>query len=142
MNEANLEKIAMARARKLLSELTDASKTPELSWEIRDRARIILHHFPSTESGVAGQHLIDPLLLKYREFIRTTIRKVVLQSESEPEQIVRQAIVEHIPEVERESVSGILMQRLNAIHEGQLAIYRPLTLEDYWEWRKHHPQLK
>ncbi|HJV86951.1 MAG TPA: Fic family protein [Noviherbaspirillum sp.] len=79
----------------------------------------------------------DPLRLAWRELIKQTIHAVVTQPDHEPLDIIRQAIIGRVPEVERDSVQSLIVEELRRIHEGVLARYgvRP---SEFLAWKARH----
>lgn len=64
----------------------------------------------------------DPLRLAYRELIKHVIREVVLTPNTDPLDLIRQAVAS-IDESEREAVQALLIEELRRLHEGVLARY-------------------
>lgn len=64
----------------------------------------------------------DPLRLTYRELIKHVIREVVLTPNTDPLDLIRQAVTS-IDESEREAVQALLIEELRRLHEGVLARY-------------------
>ncbi|QQZ27435.1 Fic family protein [Thiothrix subterranea] len=64
----------------------------------------------------------DPLRLRYRELIKRVIREVVLAPNTDPLDMIRQA-VQTVEVAEREEVQALLIEELRRLHEGVLARY-------------------
>jgi len=64
----------------------------------------------------------DPLRLRYRELIKRVIREVVLAPNTDPLDMIRQA-VQTVDTAEREEVQALLIEELRRLHEGVLARY-------------------
>lgn len=64
----------------------------------------------------------DPLRLRYRELIKRVIREVVLTPNTDPLDLIREA-VQSIETTESEEVQALLIQELRRLHEGVLARY-------------------
>jgi hypothetical protein len=65
----------------------------------------------------------DPLRLRYRELIKRVIRDVVLAPNSDPLDMIRQAVGQTVDMAEREEVQALLIEELRRLHEGVLARY-------------------
>ena len=76
----------------------------------------------------------DPLRLSWRELIKITIRKVVLNPKEESIQIIEQNVAETVAESEQEAVIALIVEELRRLHEGVLARYG-LRQSDYQKWR-------
>jgi len=76
----------------------------------------------------------DPLRLSWRELIKITFRKVVLNPQEESIQIIERAVAENVPEREQEVVIALIVEELRRLHEGVLARYG-LRPSDYQKWR-------
>lgn len=76
----------------------------------------------------------DPLRLAWRDFIKRTLREVVLQSQADPLLVIEQAVVRDVPPGEQASVQALLVEELRRMHEGVLARYG-LRPSDYMLWR-------
>jgi Fic family protein len=76
----------------------------------------------------------DPLRLAWRDFIKQTIREVVLHPVQDPLTEIQQAVAARIPEHERTSVQALVIDELKRLHEGVLARYgvRP---SEYAAWK-------
>ena len=64
----------------------------------------------------------DPLRLRYRELIKRVIREVVLAPNTDPLDMIRQA-VQTVDVAERQEVQALLIEELRRLHEGVLARY-------------------
>ncbi|WP_119393689.1 Fic family protein [Salinibius halmophilus] len=83
----------------------------------------------------------DPLRLKWRSFIKQTVREVVLLAESsdstKPEEglaLVEKLVAEQIPTSEQDSVRALVIAELRSLHEGVLARYG-LRPSQYEKWK-------
>ncbi len=76
----------------------------------------------------------DPLRLAWRDFIKQTIRAVILQPAQAPFGQIRQAVAEHIPPPEQAAVQALVIEELRRIHEGVLARYG-LRPSEYMAWK-------
>lgn len=65
----------------------------------------------------------DPLRLRYRELIKRVIREVVLTSNTDPLDMIRQAVAQIVDLTERDEVQALLIDELRRLHEGVLARY-------------------
>ncbi len=79
----------------------------------------------------------DPLRLAWRDFIKQTLREVILHPEQEPLAGIRTAVVEHIPESQQPEVQALVVEELRRMHEGVLARYG-LRPSEYTAWRAIH----
>jgi len=79
----------------------------------------------------------DPLRLAWRDFIKQTIRNVVTHPGREPMAQIQQAVAEHVPEEERDSVQSLIIEELRRLHEGVLARYG-LRPSEYLAWKAEH----
>lgn len=79
----------------------------------------------------------DPLRLTYRELIKRVIREVVLAPNTDPLDLIRQAVTD-IDVSEREAVQALLIEELRRLHEGVLARYglRPSEWERWSDAQK------
>lgn len=81
----------------------------------------------------------DPLRLKWRSFIKETVRTVVLRADSNASvdnlALVEQLVSAQIPAEEQESVRAIVIAELQSLHEGVLARYQ-LRPSQFENWRK------
>ena len=65
----------------------------------------------------------DPLRLRYRELIKRVIREVVLTPNTDPLDMIRQAVAQIVDLTERDEVQALLIDELRRLHEGVLARY-------------------
>ena len=65
----------------------------------------------------------DPLRLRYRELIKRVIREVVLTPNTDPLDMIRQAVAQIVDLTEREELQALLIDELRRLHEGVLARY-------------------
>lgn len=81
----------------------------------------------------------DPLRLKWRSFIKETVRTVVLQADNNTSvddlELVEQRVSAQIPAEEQESVRALVIAELQSLHEGVLARYQ-LRPSQFENWRK------
>ena len=76
----------------------------------------------------------DPLRLTWRDFIKQTIYRVVMQPEKQPFSVIQQAVQEQIPPAEQGEVQALVVEELRRIHEGVLARYG-LRPSDFAAWQ-------
>lgn len=79
----------------------------------------------------------DPLRLAWRDFIKQTIRDVILHPELEPLTCIRRAVAETVPVGEQASVQALIVEELRRMHEGVLARYG-LRPSEYLDWKAVH----
>ncbi|WP_443094014.1 Fic family protein [Massilia phyllostachyos] len=79
----------------------------------------------------------DPLRLAWRDFIKQTLREVILQPAQDPLSSIRSAVLEHIPEPQQTEVQALIVEELRRMHEGVLARYG-LRPSEYAAWRAVH----
>lgn len=77
----------------------------------------------------------DPLRLTWRDLIKTTVRQVVQQAGQDPMPTITQAVQASVPEPERASVQGLIVDELDRLHEGVLARYG-LKPSEWQVWRE------
>ena len=76
----------------------------------------------------------DPLRLAWRDFIKQTIRAVILQPALDPFSQIRQAVADGVPQPEQSAVQALVIEELRRIHEGVLARYG-LRPSEYVAWK-------
>ncbi|TVQ96081.1 MAG: Fic family protein [Deltaproteobacteria bacterium] len=76
----------------------------------------------------------NPLRLRYREVIRRQVRKVVLDPERDPLELVRTTLSEQVPADDLEPVFDLTMDELRRLHEGTLVRYG-LHLSEWQQWK-------
>ena len=79
----------------------------------------------------------DPLRLAWRDFIKQTLREVVLHPEQDPLACIRSSVLENIPESQQPDVQALVIEELRRMHEGVLARYG-LRPSEYAAWRTVH----
>ena len=79
----------------------------------------------------------DPVRLAWRDFIKQTIREVVLHAELEPLLSIRRSVTEYVPEHEQPDVQALVIEELRRLHEGVLARYG-LRPSEYETWKAVH----
>lgn len=79
----------------------------------------------------------DPLRLAWRDFIKQTIRGVILHPELDPLSKIQQSVAEHVLEQERPDVQALVVEELRRLHEGVLARYG-LRPSEYAAWKAIH----
>jgi len=79
----------------------------------------------------------DPLRLVWRDFIKQTIREVILRPELEPLSVIRNAVTSHVPDNEQSAVQSLVVEELRRVHDGVLARYG-LRPSEYANWRRIH----
>ena len=77
----------------------------------------------------------DPLRLTWRDLIKTTVREVVQNPQSNAQRLIAQAVAAKVPEHERASMEGLIADELVRLHEGVLARYG-LRPSEWQTWRK------
>ncbi len=73
----------------------------------------------------------DPFRLVWRDFIKQTIRDVIIHRRVDPISTIKQRVFEHIPLDERSYVESLVVEELRRVHEGVLSRYglRPSEFE-------------
>ena len=73
----------------------------------------------------------DPVRLVWRDFIKQTIRDVIIHRRVDPISTIKQRVFEHIPLDERSYVESLVVEELRRVHEGVLSRYglRPSEFE-------------
>ena len=73
----------------------------------------------------------DPVRLVWRDFIKQTIRDVIIHRTVDPISTIKQRVFEHIPLDERSYVESLVVEELRRVHEGVLSRYglRPSEFE-------------
>lgn len=79
----------------------------------------------------------DPLRLAWRDFIKQTLREVILHPAQDPLSGIRSAVLEQIPESQQPEVQALVVEELRRMHEGVLARYG-LRPSEYAAWRAMH----
>ncbi len=79
----------------------------------------------------------DPLRLAWRDFIKKTIHKVVMQPDIEPLACIEGCVSQDIPESEQAGVQALVIDELRRLHEGVLARYG-LRPSQFAEWASRH----
>jgi Fic family protein len=77
----------------------------------------------------------DPLRLAWRNFIKQSIRDVVLQPQQDPLSLIKAMVGAAVPAHEQTRVQNLLIEELRRLHDGVLARYG-LRPSDYAEWRR------
>ncbi len=83
----------------------------------------------------------DPLRLAWRDFIKQTIHKVVMQPEVEPLNCIESCVGQVIPEPEQAEVQALVVEELRRLHEGVLARYG-LRPSQFAAWASLHGRTK
>lgn len=68
---------------------------------------------------------------------RPARRTPIIDKMSDLLAVIQQAVVERIPEGERESVQALIVEELRRLHEGVLARYR-LRPSEFTDWKTKH----
>ena len=76
----------------------------------------------------------DPLRLAWRDFIKQTIREVIIHPECDPFASIQQSVMEHIPEHEQANLQALIIEELKRLHEGVLARYG-VRMSEYTAWK-------
>jgi len=79
----------------------------------------------------------DPVRLVWRDFIKQTIRGVVMQPDHDPLTSIQQAVEASVPESERNNVQALIVEGLRRMHEGVLARYG-LKPSEFVTWKARH----
>ncbi|HEX4917017.1 MAG TPA: Fic family protein [Limnobacter sp.] len=78
----------------------------------------------------------NPLRLKWRELIKTTVRDVVLKANLDALPIIQHAVQSKVEADDQTEVQALLIEELRRLHEGVLARYG-LRPSEYQAWVKH-----
>ena len=76
----------------------------------------------------------DPLRLAWREFIKQTIREVIIHPEVDALSSIQKAVLTSVPSSNQASVQALIVEELRRLHEGVLARYG-LRPSDYTTWK-------
>ena len=76
----------------------------------------------------------DPLRLAWREFIKQTIREVIIHPELDALSSIQKAVLTSVPSSNQASVQALIVEELRRLHEGVLARYG-LRPSDYTTWK-------
>jgi hypothetical protein len=76
----------------------------------------------------------DPLRLAWLEFIKQTIREVIIHPELDALSSIQKAVLLSVPSSNRASVQALILEELRRLHEGVLARYG-LRASDYTTWK-------
>ena len=76
----------------------------------------------------------DPLRLAWREFIKQTIREVIIHPELDALSSIQKAVLASVPSSNQASVQALIVEELRRLHEGVLARYG-LRPSDYTTWK-------
>ena len=76
----------------------------------------------------------DPLRLAWREFIKQTIREVIIHPEVDALSSIQKAVLASVPSSNQASVQALIVEELRRLHEGVLARYG-LRPSDYTTWK-------
>jgi Fic family protein len=79
----------------------------------------------------------DPLRLAWRDFLKMSIREVIMHPEIDPLYCIQRSVAEHIPEHEQLDVQALLVEELRRLHEGVLARYG-LRPSEFAAWKLRH----
>jgi hypothetical protein len=83
----------------------------------------------------------DPLRLAWRDFIKQTIREVILQPQVDPLASIAQSVAQRIPEQEQAEVHALIVEELRRLHEGVLARYG-LRPSELLAWQELHRPMR
>ncbi len=75
--------------------------------------------------------------MAWSNFIKQTIRDVIMQPERHPLTNIQRSVAQHIPEHEQPDVQALLVEELRRLYEGVLARYG-LRPSEYAAWRALH----
>ena len=76
----------------------------------------------------------DPLRLAWLEFIKQTIREVIIHPELDALSSIQKAVLASVPSSKQASVQALIVEELRRLHEGVLARYG-LRPSDYTTWK-------
>ena len=79
----------------------------------------------------------DPRRLAWRDFIKQTLREVVLHPEQDPFSSIRSSVLKQVPDSEQPEVQALVVEELRRMHEGVLARYG-LRPSEFATWRAVH----
>lgn len=94
----------------------------------------------STQEYLAIQQNLaepDPLRLAWRDFIKQTLRELLLHPELDPLSVIRRSVAVHVPVHEQPGVQALIVEELRRLHEGGLARYG-LRPSEYAAWKAIH----
>lgn len=77
----------------------------------------------------------DPLRLRWRQVVKDSVRRAVLDHDADTVDSVRTSVAALVPEAERENVIALVIDELRRLHEGVLVRYG-LRPSDYERWRR------
>lgn len=83
----------------------------------------------------------DPLRLAWRDFIKQSIREVILQPQVDPLASIAQSVAQRIPEQEQVEVRALIVEELRRLHEGVLARYG-LRPSELLAWQELHRPMR
>ncbi|MDP2680743.1 MAG: Fic family protein [Rhodoferax sp.] len=83
----------------------------------------------------------DPLRLAWRDFIKQTIREVILQPQVDPLASIAQSVALRIPKQEQAEVRALIVEELRRLHEGVLARYG-LRPSELLAWQELHRPMR
>lgn len=79
----------------------------------------------------------DPVRLAWRNLIKQAIRDIIKHPDLDPLSAIQRAVVDHVPESERDSVQALIVEELRRLHEGVLARYG-LRPSEFTVWKARH----
>lgn len=79
----------------------------------------------------------DPTRLAYRDVIKQTIRDAVTQPKADALKIIQQAVVQNVPDADRNNVQALIVEELRRLHEGVLSRYG-LRPSEFTAWKAGH----
>jgi hypothetical protein len=71
----------------------------------------------------------------WRDLIKQTIRKVVMQPKQDALHMIRRAVATKVPQAERNNLQALIVEELRRLHEGVLARYG-LRPSEFAAWKK------
>ena len=85
------------------------------------------------------QHLVepDPLRLRYREFIKKVIHKVLTQPEQDTLALIHESVMLSIANLDQKNIEALIIDELRRLHEGVLARYG-VKISEFKKWQKLH----
>ena len=76
----------------------------------------------------------DPVRLRFRDLIKTTVRDIVLQQPGDALFVIVQAVAAQVPVPERANVQALIVDELRQLHEGVLVRYG-LRPSEFLRWK-------
>ncbi|PKO61961.1 MAG: cell filamentation protein Fic [Betaproteobacteria bacterium HGW-Betaproteobacteria-18] len=83
----------------------------------------------------------DPLRLAWRDFIKQTLREVILHPQADPLASIAHSVAQRVPEQEQAEVHALIVEELRRLHEGVLARYG-LRPSELLAWQELHRPMR